>query len=119
MIGRIDDSGRALLDLKILHGRSDSIGLTVWVDTAFDGELVVSRQRIEELGLLQTAAVEATLADGTKVILETFECSIDWFGTPRTVEVIANEGRLPLLGIGLLDEQRLIVDYRQRTLELD
>jgi clan AA aspartic protease len=119
VIGRIDESGRAILDLVVLRGHLDSTGLTVWVDTAFDGELVVSRQRIEELGLLQTAAVEATLANGTKVILETFECSIEWFGTPRTVEVIANEGRLPLLGIGLLDKQRLIVDYRQRTLELD
>ena len=118
MIGRGDESGRALLDLQLLRGEAQTASLTVWIDTAFDGELVVSRQVIQELVRQQSSAVEATLADGTKVIPETFECSIDWFGTPRSVEVVANDGQLPLLGIGLLRDRRLVVDYRLSMLEL-
>ncbi|WP_145088715.1 hypothetical protein [Anatilimnocola aggregata] len=88
------------------------------MDTAFDGELVVSQDKISELGLAQSAAVEATLADGTKVILETYECCIAWFDKLRRVEVIANEGRMPLLGIGLLKNCKLTIDYRAGSLEL-
>ncbi len=74
---------------------------------------------IEKFGLPQSAAVKATLADGTVVILETFDCEIKWFGEWRSVEVVANEGQLPLLGIGLLKGRKLVVDYRCAELLLD
>ena len=74
---------------------------------------------IRDMELPQSAAVQATLADGTKVILETFGCEIAWFGQWRHVEAIANEGRLPLLGIGLLRGRKLIVDYQSSELELE
>jgi len=117
--GRVDEAGRALLTLTIHTPDQSARKLDVWVDTAFDGELVVSRHIIQELGLAQSAAVEATLADGTKVVLETFACVLEWFEARQTVEVVANEGRLPLLGIGLLKDRKLTVDYRLRTLELN
>lgn len=41
------------------------------------------------------------------------------FGESRLVEVIENEGQFPLLGVGLLRERRLTVDYRSRTLAID
>ena len=90
-----------------------------WVDTAFDGELVVPRPQIQALGLVQSAGVQATLADGTTVTLETYECWLDWFGQLQRVEVIGSEGQLPLLGIGLLLGHRLTVDYRAQVVELD
>lgn len=44
---------------------------------------------------------------------------IEWLGQWRRVEVIANEGRLPLLGIGLLRGRRLTIDYETNELELE
>lgn len=73
---------------------------------------------VKKMGLLQSAAVQATLADGAIVVLETFECTLDWFGASRRVEVIANDGQLPLLGIGLLRDRTLTIDYRSRTVEI-
>ena len=49
----------------------------------------------------------------------TFDCEIEWLGQWRRVEVIANEGRLPLLGIGLLRGRRLTIDYETNELELE
>jgi clan AA aspartic protease len=119
VIGRIDDAGRALLTLDV-RSKSEGkpTGMVVWVDTAFDGELVVPLQSIHELELPQSAGVRATLADGSEVVLETFVCEIDWFGEWRPVEVVANEGRLPLLGIGLLRKRRLTVDYQTGEMSL-
>jgi clan AA aspartic protease len=120
MNGRIDDSGRALLSLGVrLVDSTETHELIVWVDTAFDGELVVPAATINALGLQQSAAVQATLADGTQVVLETYHCELNWFGSWRKVEVVANEGRLPLLGVGLLRHRRLVADYRTNELTLD
>ena len=67
----------------------------------------------------QSAAVTAGLADGTQVVLESYSCLIDWFGEWRMVEVIKNEGQFPLLGVGLLHDRRVEVDYRSGSLVLD
>lgn len=119
MTGYVDDAGRALLDLHV-QASTDSTDapLTVWIDTAFTGELVVPRNLIQSLGLPQSAAVLAGLADGSQVVLETFTCILDWFGSERSIEVVANDGQFPLLGFGLLQDRRLTIDYPQRTLEI-
>ncbi|MCG8449628.1 MAG: hypothetical protein MI725_08620 [Pirellulales bacterium] len=124
MKGTVDDAGRALLTLAIrptvwpeIRGQdvwatgTEVCELTVWVDTAFDGELVIPRATIHELSLPQSSAVKAILADGSDVLLETFGCQVEWFGIYREVEVIANEGHLPLLGVGMLRDRKLTVNY--------
>ena len=119
MNGEVDVSGRALIVLSIRpsHG-TDAVSLPAWVDTAFTGELVIPQATITRLGLPQSAAVMAGLADGTQVVLDTFSCVIDWFGQERVVEVVENDGNLPLLGVGLLWERKLEIDYPARTLSL-
>jgi predicted aspartyl protease len=120
MNGTVDPSGRALLLLPLRAAQhAEATDLIVWIDTAFDGELVIPRTQIHALGLVQSAGVEAILADGTTVTLETYECWLDWFGECRRVEVIGSEGQLPLLGIGLLLGHRLTLDYRAQMVELD
>lgn len=54
----------------------------------------------------------AGLADGTEVVLDTYGCTIQWFGEQRPVEVVANDGQFPLLGVGLMRDRRLEIDYR-------
>ena len=116
----MDGSGRALLDLSVRASKDTRpTNLTVWIDTAFTGELVIPRSTVEAMGMPQSAAVMAGLADGSQIVLESYGCIVDWFGDLRRVEVIANEGQLPLLGVGLLRDRRLEVDYRSRSLLLD
>ena len=120
MIGTVDERGKALLDVRISNGLiGESTAVTTWIDTAFDGHLVLSLELIKELELESLVETEAILADGSRVSLETFFCYVDWFGERRPLQVIANEGRIPLLGTGLLDQRILHVDYRMKTLSLD
>lgn len=120
MNGVVDEYGRALLILTLRSISSKQLfEITAWVDTAFNGELVVPRSLIESMMLQQSAGIRARLADGNEVTLESYSCTIDWFGTSKNVEVIANNGDLPLLGIGLLNHHRLIVDYCDHTVTLD
>jgi clan AA aspartic protease len=119
MNGDVDESGRALIVLRIRPSvDARATPLAAWVDTAFTGDLVIPRGTIERLGLQQSAVVMAGLADGTRVVLETYSCVVEWFGQQRIVEVVENDGEFPLLGVGLLRDRRLEIDYRSRTLSI-
>jgi clan AA aspartic protease len=118
--GEVDNSGRAIVLLSIrASADANATRLAAWVDTAFTGDLVVPREMIERLGLRQSAAVTAGLADGTRVVLETYSCVVEWFGGQRIVEVVENVGQVPLLGVGLLRDRKLEIDYRSRTVSIE
>ncbi len=93
--------------------------LVAWIDTGFDGHLVFSTSLIDQLGLESLVETEAILADGSKVALETFVGFLDWFGERIPVQVIANEGKFPLLGTELLAKRTLSISYGTKELRLD
>ena len=103
MRGLVDDKQRALLRVPVSASRKGSrTSIVVWIDTAFNGGLVIPRKQIAELELVQESSAEATLADGHPIELETFACFVDWFGNSYETQVIANDGEFPLLGTMLL-----------------
>jgi clan AA aspartic protease len=118
--GRGDDEDRALLIIGLRPGRrAIPVDITVWIDTAFTGDLVLPRSQIASLGLPVKMAVPAVLADGTEIEVDTYSAYLDWFGRARRIEVISNDGRFPLLGMGLLRGRMLYIDYAAGTLTLD
>ncbi len=120
MNGNVDNSGRALIELCLRPSEvAEPTRLTAWVDTAFTGELILPRSTIQKLKLPQSAAVTAGLADGTQVVLETFSCIVEWFGRRKIVEVVGNDGQVSLLGVGMLLDRKLEIDYRSRTLLIE
>jgi hypothetical protein len=52
-------------------------------------------------------------------MLEVYSCLIEWFGRVQQIEVIANTGTSPLLGVGLLQGHTLTIDYASRLLTID
>lgn len=119
IFGRIDEYGRALINLTLRATPSSaSQEIAVWVDTGFTGDLILPEQLVMQWGLSSSAIVEAVLADGSQSELVTYSCEVDWFGESCIIEVIANQGRIPLLGVGLLLGHRLVVDYEQMTLSM-
>lgn len=120
MNGTVDDKARALLEICVAKSLGEPpASITSWIDTAFDGHLVFSQNLIDELGLESLVETEAILADGSRVQLETYLCYIEWFGEKLAVQVIARDGKFPLLGTGLLDKRVLHIDYTRRELRLD
>jgi clan AA aspartic protease len=119
MMGKVDNSGRALLSVELRSSvLSTTEELDVWVDTGFTGDLVLPQVLIDELQLPKSGSVDAILADGSQIELNTYTCVIKWFGVERQLEVIANDGDYPLLGVGLLLGKELRVDYRNLKLSL-
>jgi predicted aspartyl protease len=73
--GIVDESRWALLEVLVAADKNAvQESLTVWIDTAFNGCLVIPRSEIEYLGLQQASTTQAILADGRSVDLETFTC---------------------------------------------
>ena len=119
MKGFVDDKLRALISV---HVAATSAGqrteLAAWVDTAFNGGLVIPREQIERLGLVQESSAEAILADGKMVELETYACFVDWFGATYETQIVTNDGEYALSGTMLLAHRNLEIDYKARTVTL-
>jgi clan AA aspartic protease len=119
MNGHVDSNGRALVAVSVRPSdAAAAIEVQAWIDTAFNGDLVLPKQQIDDLELPHSGTVKAILADGTTVTLKTYGCFIDWFGEERYLEVVANEGEYPLLGIGLLLGRDLRISYRSGAITL-
>ena len=113
MNGHVDNEGRALLTVAIRPSEEAApCEIEVWIDTGFNGDLVLPQQRIDDLGLSQSGTARGVLADGSEIILDQYLCWIDWFGEQFDLEVIANVGEYPLLGVGLLANHDLHISYR-------
>jgi len=116
----VDASMRALLDVAVAAAKGAATQrITVWIDTAFNGGLVMPRQHIERLGLKQASTARALLADGRPVDVETFTCHLEWFGDEYRTQVVATDGEFPLLGTLLLADRKLTIDYKTKTVALD
>ncbi len=120
MNGHVDGNGRALITVTVRS--SDATAprdVQVWIDTGFNGDLVLPQQQIDDLVLAQSGTVKAIPADGSEVALKTYTCRIDWFGEQRHLEVVANEGEYPLLGVGLLRNHDLHISYRSGRITIE
>ena len=120
MKGIVDSGGRSLLTVTLQTiEKSAETQIDVWIDTGFTGDLVMPQSAIDTLELPRSGSIDAILADGSQTELNTYSCVIEWFGNERNLEVIANEGEYPLLGVGLLLGLELRVDYRNLRLTLE
>jgi len=95
-----------------------SAAIEAWIDTGFTGDVVLPLPVITELGLTQSGSVDAVLADGSQIELATYSCRIRWLDEERHLEVIANDGEVPLVGVGLLWGSQLCIDYVNHTVSL-
>ena len=120
MNGHVDNHARALITVSI---RPSDLAVTheieVWIDTGFNGDLVLPRQQVDDLALPQSGTVKAILADGSEIALKRYACLIDWFGEERDLEVVANDGEFPLLGVGLLVGHDLHISYRSGSITIE
>ena len=119
MTGVVDDHGRALLRVTFRHPTTGvSQDFDSWIDTAYTGELSLPLNVIAALGLQQKAFVTIRQAAGSAISIETYTCLVDWFGQSREVEALFTSARFPLLGVHLLADHKLTIDYPARTVTL-
>ncbi len=120
MNGIVDDDLRALIKIKIGAPEAGTAKeIAVWVDTAFNGSLVLPETIVDDLMLPQQSTAEAILADGKKVELATFGCGIEWFGKSYVTQVTTNASQYGLLGTMLLEGRKLVVDYESKSMSIE
>lgn len=116
MTGIVDAFGRPLIRVAVQHPFSeDRVEVDALVDTGFSRELEepVSRLRLPKVGV-----VKAAFADGSQVPLDRFSCRVEWFGEVRTLDAFLCSGPFALIGVGLLEDLILHIDYPARTVQL-
>jgi len=119
MNGFVDDELRALVKIEIGVPESNTTKeVTVWVDTAFNGSLVLPEAIVHDLNLPQQSTAEAILADGKKVELATFGCGIEWFGNSYVTQITTNASQYGLLGTMLLERRKLVIDYDAKSVTI-
>jgi len=120
MNGHVDSNGRALITVSVRPSDTTAAReIRAWIDTGFNGDLVLPKQQVDDLALPQSGTVKAILADGSEVALKTYVCLIDWLGEERHLEVVANDGQYPLLGVGLLLGFDLHISYRSGEIVIE
>jgi hypothetical protein len=71
--GFVDDRNRALLPIRVASSlQTESTEILAWIDTAFDGHLVFSKELIKKLQLDSLVETEAILTDGSKITMESY-----------------------------------------------
>ena len=112
MNGHIDEKQRALIAVRLAAPSGERFAQCwAWIETAFNGSLVLPQNIVDELQLPMESSAEAVLADGSKVAMETYGCQDEWFGRNYDTQVVTNEGEYALLGTILLTGRRLEIDY--------
>jgi clan AA aspartic protease len=115
----IDEENRAMVELHIAnHAKAPRQIIHAWIDTAFDGHLVMPKSEIERLVLGVLADTDAVLADGSTTRLRCYYCVVDWMDQTIPIQVVENNGSLPLIGTGLLSGVDHRINYRTRVCTL-
>jgi predicted aspartyl protease len=119
MTGIVDDYGRAIVRITVRHPESSvSAELDAWIDTTFTGDLLLTPDQANSLKLPKATAVPSTLANGSRTLFEARRCTIEWFVASLPVGAIIGTGRFALIGVGLLEDLLVTIDYPGRTVSL-
>lgn len=107
------DAGNPIIQI-FLDGFEDPID--VLVDTGFNGELMLKKNKIEELSLPFIGDDEYMTASGHIVPTTVHIGFIKWFGRTRKIAVLATSGKANLIGLELLHFYRLELARSQNRL---
>ncbi len=108
-----------------MAGRDED--LLVMIDTGFNGDLMLSSPGARILGLELTGeATPIELGDGSNVVVHIIRTTIDWLEDRRAVEALVADAWHPmadaplgLVGTRLLSPHLLLVDFADRTVEIE
>jgi predicted aspartyl protease len=118
--GYVNDYGHAMISLRVGHPLTGVMKpVEALIDPAFIGTPLIPSDLMLALQLpAANRGLLAGLADGTEQLLPAFQSRIEWAGQARLVDVISSSNRRLLLGVELLENLALTIDYPARTVTL-
>lgn len=88
------------------------------LDTGFNGDVMLPKEIVQEAGLSYMGDVDCMTAGGDLVSVEVHAGSIRWLDRDVRIRILAAPGGASLLGMGLLRDGRLVMEYPSATLEI-
>jgi clan AA aspartic protease len=107
--GRVTTKMQAVVPIQVLGPAGSVASVEAVIDTGYNGFLTLPASLIRDLDLPSAGAVQAALADGSRVKLDFFLAVIAWEGESYEVHVVAAEGGV-LLGMAMLTGSRVTLD---------
>lgn len=107
--------------IKIVVGFGKSIQTPIVVlDTGFTGDLQVTRQMANELGLRIIGATRTQIANGQIVDIPVAQALSVMEGVQKSIQVLIS-GNMPLAGISFLSKfsYQAVVDCKNKTVTLE
>jgi clan AA aspartic protease len=109
--GSVDERLNLLVPLTVKGFNGQELSIQAVLDTGFSNWLSLTDEQVQFLGLLPSGTAESALADGSVVPVVLYMGIVVWEGIERLVEVVGGDTD-PLLGVKLLEGNRLVVDFR-------
>jgi clan AA aspartic protease len=98
--------------LKLISVTDEEIEMNAIIDTGYNGEVILSENKIQEMGLEFLGTIDTELADGRVVELDLFKGRIKWFGRIREIAVGASRSEDTLLGTLLLADCEVDINFK-------
>ena len=101
--GSINFSRQAIMPVAVLNNNDRQfVQIHAIIDTGFSGHLQLPSDEIARLNLLPAGTIRTELADGSAVESRLYQATVLWFGNRISVEVLAAEVSIRLIGAKLL-----------------
>jgi clan AA aspartic protease len=118
IIGKIVDR-KIIIPVTFLLSAEMIFSVEFVLDTGFNGYLTLPVNAVGAMNLPLFSTTATILADGSQSSIPTHIATIDWHGQELLVPVLAMGGK-PLLGTGLLEQCRLVVEFtKDGSIELE
>ena len=107
--GVVTANREAMVLVTVLNSQGRDVMVDAVIDTGFTGFLTLPALLVATLGLTFAGTTQATLGDGSDVLIDVFEAMVLWDNRVRQVTVLAAEGGA-LVGMSMLFGYRLILE---------
>ena len=111
--GNVNLAGQPTAPIIVLNPvRQQFIAFNPIVDTGFSGDLQLPVDDIARLELTATEKIQTQLADGQVVEADVYSATALWLENPMTIDIIASERNIQLIGTNLLWGTSMTVKWR-------
>jgi clan AA aspartic protease len=99
--GQVTARRQAMMRFDVHGDIGQSMSVNGAIDTGFTGYAILDPSQIALLGLRRVGSRSATLADGSKVMMDIYRATVVWDGQPRDIQILAGTGGT-LVGMAML-----------------
>src|SRR5262249_4109445 len=99
-------------------GTREKAKIKALVDTGFSGWLCLPTQTAKDLGLILAGYEKFELATGQWITQLKFKGQVRFQGRTQDVEILLTDSEMPQLGIQMLADCRLAIDFLTNTVRI-